>query len=79
MLSELLPLAATLVCTTPPTPRALAAADLATRAAALAWVPPAVLVIPDPEAAMRAACRADARVVAAGSVVLIGPLRGILR
>jgi dihydrofolate synthase/folylpolyglutamate synthase len=79
MLSELLPLAATLVCTTPPTPRALAAADLATRAAALAWVPPAVLVIPDPEAAMRAACRADARVVAAGSVFLIGPLRGILR
>jgi dihydrofolate synthase / folylpolyglutamate synthase len=79
MLSELVPLAARLVCTTPPSPRALAAADLAVRAAALPCVPPSVLVAPDPEEAMRTACHPGARVVAAGSIFLIGPLRGILR
>jgi dihydrofolate synthase/folylpolyglutamate synthase len=79
MLSALVPLAAMLICTTPDTPRALAAEDLAARAAALDRVPAHVLTIPDPAAALRRACEPGARVVAAGSVFLIGPLRGILR
>jgi dihydrofolate synthase / folylpolyglutamate synthase len=79
MLSALLPLADTLVCTTPASPRAMPAVELATRAAALPSAPRHVITIDEPAAAMASVCRAGARVVAAGSVFLIGPLRGILR
>jgi dihydrofolate synthase/folylpolyglutamate synthase len=82
MLTALLPSCARVVCTTAPNLRALDAAALAARASAIA---PAtrrdvvVTAIADPTAAMIDACRAGARVVAAGSLFLIGPLRGILR
>jgi dihydrofolate synthase / folylpolyglutamate synthase len=79
ILSALLPLADTLVCTTPSSPRALPAAELAARAAVLPFVPRHVSAIDDPADAMASVCRAGARVVAAGSIFLIGPLRGILR
>ncbi len=79
MLSALLPLADTLVCTTPASPRALPAAELAARVSALPSAPRRVRAIDDPAAAMASVCRAGARVVAAGSIFLIGPLRGILR
>ena len=79
MLSALLPLAETLVCTTPASPRALPAAELATRAATLPSAPRHIITIDDPAAAMASVCRAGARIVAAGSIFLIGPLRGILR
>ena len=79
MLSALLPCCSTLVCTTPPSPRALSAEALAALAAELPSAPSRIVAIADPPAAMTYACEADARVVAAGSIFLIGPLRGILR
>ena len=79
MLSALLPCCSTLVCTTPPSPRALPAEALAALASQLPSAPAHIVAIGDPTAAMRHACEAGARVVAAGSIFLIGPLRGILR
>jgi dihydrofolate synthase/folylpolyglutamate synthase len=87
MLSALLPCCAVLVCTTPPSPRALDADALAALArsprvdpgADLRTGPARIVSVPDPAAAMAHACQAGARVVAAGSIFLIGPLRGILR
>jgi folylpolyglutamate synthase/dihydropteroate synthase len=83
MLSELLPCCRTLVCTTPPSPRALDAAALAALASSVARKAahdsPAILTIDDPARAITDACQPGARVVAAGSIFLIGPLRGILR
>jgi len=78
MLSVLLPLTGWLICTTAPSPRALQAEELARLAATLPSAPARVVAIPDPAAAMGKACRAGARVVAAGSIFLIGALRGIL-
>ena len=79
MLSALLPCCSTLVCTTPPSPRALAADTLAALASGLPSAPPHVVAVADPATAMAHACSAGARVVAAGSIFLLGPLRGILR
>jgi dihydrofolate synthase/folylpolyglutamate synthase len=79
MLAPLLPFAARVVCTTPPSPRALAAEELAARARTLSPQPDRIVAIPDPKAAIVDACRAGSHVVAAGSIFLIGPLRGILR
>jgi dihydrofolate synthase/folylpolyglutamate synthase len=79
MLEALLPHASTVVCTTPPNPRAMPAAELAALAASLAPAGVHVSSIDDPAAALAAASRHAARVVAAGSIFLIGPLRGILR
>jgi dihydrofolate synthase / folylpolyglutamate synthase len=79
MLSALLPCCSTLVCTTPSSPRALPAEALAALVSRLPSAPPQVVAIADPAAAMTHACKAGARVVAAGSIFLIGPLRGILR
>ncbi len=79
MLSALLPCCSTLVCTTPPSPRALPAEALSALASQLPSAPAHIVAIGDPTAAMRHACEAGARVVAAGSIFLIGPLRGILR
>jgi dihydrofolate synthase / folylpolyglutamate synthase len=79
MLSALLPIAATIICTTPPTPRALPADALAAHASAIAPPDLEVMVMAYPADAIAAAARPGARVVAAGSIFLIGPLRGILR
>ena len=79
MLAPLLPYATALVCTTPPNPRAMPALELAALAASLAPSDVRVSSIDDPAAALAAACQHAARVVAAGSIFLIGPLRGILR
>jgi dihydrofolate synthase/folylpolyglutamate synthase len=83
MLAALLPRCRTLVCTTPPSRRALTASALAALASSVAQQaahdPPEILAIDDPARAFADACRPGARVVAAGSIFLIGPLRGILR
>ena len=57
----------------------MAAFDLAALARNVATAPDEVRAIADPAAAMAAACQPGARVVACGSIFLIGPLRGILR
>ena len=82
ILTELLPCCRTLVCTTPASPRALDADALATVAATAATEstgPSTIVAIEEPARAMAEACGPGARVVAAGSIFLIGPLRGILR
>ena len=78
MLAELAPVCGTLICTTPDSDRALAAADTAAAARGVAsgWT---VAVVPDPRAALDVALQSYSRIVAAGSIFLIGPLRGILR
>jgi dihydrofolate synthase / folylpolyglutamate synthase len=83
MLSAVLPYCAVLVCTTPPSPRALPAEALAALAsslcAGLPAAPDRIVAIADPAEALAHACQDAKRVVAAGSIFLIGPLRGILR
>jgi dihydrofolate synthase/folylpolyglutamate synthase len=79
ILDALAPLASTIVCTAAPTPRAMAAADLAAVARAAARGPVDVRSIGDPAAALDAAAVAGSRVVVSGSIFLIGALRGILR
>jgi dihydrofolate synthase / folylpolyglutamate synthase len=78
MLPALLPFCASLICTSAPSPRALPADQLATLASRVPSAPQHVEAISDPEAALTRACAAGARVVAAGSIFLIGPLRGIV-
>jgi dihydrofolate synthase/folylpolyglutamate synthase len=79
MLSALLPHCKTLICTTPVSPRARSGDDVAGVAMELSPRPERIEVINDPEAALRRACELGDPVVAAGSIFLIGPLRGILR
>jgi dihydrofolate synthase/folylpolyglutamate synthase len=78
ILAPLLPCVGAIICTTAPTPRAAPANDLARRVTELA---PGreVHSIENPEDAIAHACASSSRVVAAGSMFLIGPLRGILR
>ena len=78
MLSALSGSVASIVCTTPETPRARPALELAAAAAAAAPHLPVTAIDP-PAAALDAACALSRRVVVAGSMFLIGPLRGILR
>jgi dihydrofolate synthase/folylpolyglutamate synthase len=66
------------VCTTPESPRALPAPELATLVRSMCGRA-RVEVVSDPAAAIRAACLPGSRVVVAGSIFLVGPLRGILR
>jgi dihydrofolate synthase/folylpolyglutamate synthase len=80
MLQPLLPVAGQVICTTPPSPRALPAAELADIALTLPGAEQMHMrVLADPADAIRTACRDARHVVAAGSIFLIGPLRGILR
>jgi dihydrofolate synthase/folylpolyglutamate synthase len=79
MMEPLLPYAAAVVCTTPPSPRAMPAAELAALIALRAPRSVQVSTIDDPAAALAFAATSATRVVAAGSIFLIGPLRGILR
>lgn len=79
MLDALLPLCARVICVTAPGARALGAAEIAAlvRDAAPAA---AIEAVDAPADALARACAAsERRVVAAGSIFLIGPLRGILR
>ena len=78
MLSELAPACRSIVCTTAQTPRAASAADLAATAALVAAGLP-VEAVADPADALARASSLSTRVVAAGSIFLIGPLRDILR
>ncbi len=79
MLAELAPVSHAIVCTTAPSPRASPAAALAQVARGVPGASWSVSAVPDPVDAARAAAGANRRVVVAGSIFLIGPLRGILR
>jgi dihydrofolate synthase / folylpolyglutamate synthase len=79
MLAPLLPLCAQLICVTPPSPRAMPAADLARAARAEAGRGLRVDITPDPADALRDAVTAAAPIVVAGSIFLVGPVRDILR
>ena len=78
MLQELAATAGTFVCTTAPSARAATAATIASIAETIAGHPP-VVAVADPAAALDTARGLSTRVVIAGSIFLVGPLRGILR
>lgn len=78
MIRELAPACRVLLLTTAPHPRAAGAGELA--AIALRVAPHlTVESVPAPAAALARACALAPRVVVAGSIFLIGPLRDILR
>jgi dihydrofolate synthase / folylpolyglutamate synthase len=77
MLDVLLPVASRIIFTTASTPRAERATTLASLVPATASK--TVEIIDDPAAALSHATATSRRVVVAGSMFLIGPLRGILR
>jgi dihydrofolate synthase / folylpolyglutamate synthase len=79
MLRELLPRCAKVIATQPPSPRAATAGEIAVLARELAPADLTVEAIADPAVALDRACFGGTPVVAAGSIFLIGPLRGILR
>lgn len=79
VLEPLLPLFARVICTTPPTERALPARDLAARVEASASASCTVEAIDDPAAAVMIATLPGSRTVVAGSIFLVGPVRDILR
>jgi len=78
MLAPLCRSVSRLICTTAAGPRAATASELGAIASTISGCPP-TLTIDAPEAAVRLACAGAAHVVVAGSIFLIGPLRGILR
>jgi dihydrofolate synthase/folylpolyglutamate synthase len=78
MMEALAPACGRIICTTPASPRALSAEE-AFRVAAQHGSGRALDIVPDPAAALQLACATAQRVVVAGSIFLIGPLRGILR
>jgi dihydrofolate synthase / folylpolyglutamate synthase len=77
MLDALLPVTSRFIFTTASTPRAERATTLASLVPATASK--TVEIIDDPAAALSHATATSRRVVVAGSMFLIGPLRGILR
>jgi len=79
ILAPLVPVVGRVICTTPDSPRAMPAADLADVVGRLRPGGAAVAAIPEPRAAAEAACAPGEHVVIAGSIFLVGPLRGILR
>lgn len=79
MLAALLPASAALVATTAVSPRAMPGEQIAAIAAQTTGRPARIDVVHDPREALDRACQLGLRVVAAGSMFLIGPLRGILR
>jgi dihydrofolate synthase / folylpolyglutamate synthase len=81
MLAALAPATSRVICATAANPRAASATELVSIAASVGgWRPAeAIEAIDDPEAALQRACDTALRVVVAGSIFLIGPLRGILR
>jgi len=78
MLGELAPVVRSIICTTAQTPRAASADDLAGAVAQIARDLDVEAIAAPADALRRACARAD-RVVVAGSIFLIGPLRDILR
>ena len=78
MLGELAPVVRSIICTTAQTPRAASADDLAGAVAQIARDLNVEAIAAPADALRRACARAD-RVVVAGSIFLIGPLRDILR
>jgi dihydrofolate synthase/folylpolyglutamate synthase len=79
MLAPLSVVCPTVICTAPPTPRALPADALAGIARAVPGARWTVKTAPDPDGAIEMAAAGSARVVVAGSIFLAGPVRGILR
>ena len=79
MLAALAAQCGTVVCTAPDTPRAFPASELAQLAAAVPGARWAASAVADPAAALARALDASPRVVVAGSIFLLGALRGILR
>ncbi|HJR61020.1 MAG TPA: cyanophycin synthetase, partial [Vicinamibacterales bacterium] len=78
MLAALMPVTRRVICTTPATARATPAHALAGVASSLDDTGD-VEIVEDPTAALERACAISRRVVVAGSIFLVGPLRGILR
>lgn len=78
ILAPLLPRVGQIICTTAPTARAARADDLARLVREMA-PGQTVRSFENPADALAHACASSSRVVAAGSMSLIGPLRGILR
>ena len=78
MLGQLLDVVASTVCTTAQSPRAAEAETIAAEARRLRPAA-AIHIEPDPERAVALARTVSPRVVIAGSMFLVGPLRGILR
>ena len=78
MLDEIAPRCRRIIVTTPPTPRAMPAGELAAAAGALKGAAE-IVAIADPREAMVYAAERGARIVVAGSLFLIGPVRGIVR
>jgi len=76
MLAPLAPAVRRVICTTAPTPRAMAADELAGHARSLGFD---VQIVTDPFEAVEEGCRCDRLVVVAGSIFLIGPVRERLR
>ena len=76
MLRALAPAARAIVCTTAPTPRAMAAAELAALARSIGLDAAAV---DDPAAAVDLAVESPRPVVAAGSIFLLGAIRERVR
>lgn len=79
MLAPILPCCARVICTTAPNPRAVPAGDLASLVNSLVGPGAPAEAVPDPAAALDRARANGGRIVAAGSIFLIGPLRDILR
>ena len=79
MLRELLPCCGNVIATQPPSPRAASADEIAGLVRELGPVDLGVETVVDPALALDRACAGGMPVVAAGSIFLIGPLRGILR
>jgi dihydrofolate synthase/folylpolyglutamate synthase len=78
MLEALATVTERIICTTTASPRAAPAPALAGIASSVLG-DQRVEIVEDPAAALERACALSARVVVAGSIFLIGPLRGILR
>jgi dihydrofolate synthase/folylpolyglutamate synthase len=79
LLEPLAGLASAIICTAPATPRALPADELAAIARRTAGAPERIEIVGQPSAALDRAVEAGGRVVVAGSIFLVGPLRDILR
>ena len=79
MLDALLPVCEAVIATTAPSARAAAASEIVAIVEGARQRPRIVEAVDRPDAALARACELGNRVVAAGSLFLIGPLRGILR
>jgi dihydrofolate synthase / folylpolyglutamate synthase len=79
MLAALASVCAAIICTRADAPRAMSAEALSAIAGGVPGAAWAVSTIPDPASALAFATGRFPRVVVAGSIFLVGPVRGILR